>query len=492
MSVTDARTYAARRAASPALKVVVRNGDRQLAGHAAAVLERRSARAAATRSSSAGREYRVQRLHGPGAFAGQRIRVFTLGSRDADPGAVAPTNGRSSARSCSASSCSRSPAPCSSRARCSASSPRFLEAARKLAGGDFSAKVPTVGRDEFAALGEEFNKMSGELERRLAELAQERERVQYSMRRLGEAVASKLDRDALLEIVVRTAVDGVAADAGPRRASRGGDRVAAGARARGQHERPRGVRCESVEADALSSGSPREATVGEATRDRPPAARRRRAAARPSASSRSARCGRPFTQSERELFPYLAGQAARSMESVDLHETDRAQSITDDLTGLVQPPRASTTRSPARSSAPSASAADSGLVLIDLDNFKTINDTYGHPQGDVVLREVARVLRESSREIDYPARYGGEELALVLPGTDLEGAFNLAERVRERIGRSAIPRLDGAGALRVTASCGVAAVALRPAPTGAPLVQAADSALYEAKRSGKNKSVRAR
>ena len=95
-------------------------------------------------------------------------------------------------------------------------------------------------------------------------------------------------------------------------------------------------------------------------------------------------------------------------------------------------------------------------MLLDLDDFKAVNDTYGHQQGDLVLREVARVLRETSREIDEPARYGGEELAVVLPGTDLEGAYNLAERVRAGIEALALPLLDGEGTLRVTASFGVA------------------------------------
>ena len=130
-------------------------------------------------------------------------------------------------------------------------------------------------------------------------------------------------------------------------------------------------------------------------------------------------------------------------------------------------------------------------MLIDIDDFKRVNDTYGHPQGDVVLREVARVLRESSREVDHPARYGGEELAAVLPGTDLEGAFNRAERVREQIAELRIPRLDAGGTLSITASCGVAA-ARGQSTDGRSLVQAADTALYEAKRSGKNMSVRAR
>ena len=90
----------------------------------------------------------------------------------------------------------------------------FLQAARRLAGGDFTVEVPTHGHDEFAALGEEFNKMSRELAERLEELNQERARLQEAMRRIGETFAANLDREGLLEIVVKTAVDGVGADAG--------------------------------------------------------------------------------------------------------------------------------------------------------------------------------------------------------------------------------------------------------------------------------------
>jgi diguanylate cyclase (GGDEF)-like protein len=203
-----------------------------------------------------------------------------------------------------------------------------------------------------------------------------------------------------------------------------------------------------------------------------------------------ARTGRTFTRSERELFHYLAGQAGRSMENVDRHETVTRESLTDDLTGLSNR-RAFDDAIAGEVERAKRFGSTLGLVLLDLDDFKHVNDTYGHPQGDAVLREVARVLRDSSREIDHPARYGGEEFALVLPGTDLDGAVNLADRVRERIEALSIPRLDGAGAIRVTASCGVAAVPQTAADHGA-LVAAADQALYQAKRSGKNKSVHAR
>jgi diguanylate cyclase (GGDEF)-like protein len=129
--------------------------------------------------------------------------------------------------------------------------------------------------------------------------------------------------------------------------------------------------------------------------------------------------------------------------------------------------------------------------MLDIDHFKAVNDTYGHQQGDLVLREVARVLRESSREIDEPARYGGEELAVALPQTDLEGAYQFAERVRTALEALRIPRLDGAnGDLRVTASFGAAAIPGAGEDTGS-LIAAADAALYEAKRAGRNRTVRA-
>ena len=128
--------------------------------------------------------------------------------------------------------------------------------------------------------------------------------------------------------------------------------------------------------------------------------------------------------------------------------------------------------------------------MLDLDDFKEINDSYGHQQGDVVLRKVARVLREASREVDEPARYGGEELAVALPQTDLAGAYNLAERVREGIEALDIPTAEGKRPLKVTASFGVAALP-DSATSKDELIAAADAALYEAKHSGKNRTERA-
>ena len=91
---------------------------------------------------------------------------------------------------------------------------RFLQAARRLAGGDFSSPVQIQGNDEFAALGEEFNNMSSQLEHRLEELSQERGRLRVAMSRIGQTFASNLDRPALLELALKTAIDAVQARAG--------------------------------------------------------------------------------------------------------------------------------------------------------------------------------------------------------------------------------------------------------------------------------------
>ena len=108
-----------------------------------------------------------------------------------------------------------------------------------------------------------------------------------------------------------------------------------------------------------------------------------------------------------------------------------------------------------------------------------------------MLRDVARVLLDSSREIDEPARYGGEEMAIALPQTDLEGAYQFAERLRRRIEALEVPMLDGTGVVRVTASLGAAALPESAAADKDALVAAADAALYRAKRAGKNRVVRA-
>jgi two-component system cell cycle response regulator len=124
-------------------------------------------------------------------------------------------------------------------------------------------------------------------------------------------------------------------------------------------------------------------------------------------------------------------------------------------------------------------------ILLDLDHFKTVNDTYGHICGDQVLREAARRIAGCVRTYDTVGRYGGEEFLIIAPTTDGPGSLALAERIRQAVEQPAID--TDAGLVSVTASCGVASsCTANPIPVH-ELLKLADEALYRAKTAGRNR-----
>jgi len=125
------------------------------------------------------------------------------------------------------------------------------------------------------------------------------------------------------------------------------------------------------------------------------------------------------------------------------------------------------------------------LLMIDVDHFKVYNDTYGHPEGDIVLQDLARLLREVSRSSDTVARYGGEEFAVILPETDGVNAQKIGERLREQVERHAFRGQELMPGGTLTISIGVATHT--SAGSKDALLQAADTALYTAKREGRNR-----
>jgi diguanylate cyclase (GGDEF)-like protein len=125
------------------------------------------------------------------------------------------------------------------------------------------------------------------------------------------------------------------------------------------------------------------------------------------------------------------------------------------------------------------------VLMVDVDHFKVYNDTYGHPQGDIVLQDLARLLREMSRTSDTVARYGGEEFAIILPETDSVGAQKIGQRLREQVEGYPFPGKELMPGGTLTISIGVATHA--PAGSKDALLQAADTALYTAKREGRNR-----
>jgi two-component system cell cycle response regulator len=128
------------------------------------------------------------------------------------------------------------------------------------------------------------------------------------------------------------------------------------------------------------------------------------------------------------------------------------------------------------------------VLVIDIDYFKSINDTHGHDAGDDALREFAIRLRKSIRGIDLACRYGGEEFVVVMPETDMAVATMVAERLRRRIATDPFPIQQGTGTVDVTISVGIAALG-GAGDSAANVLKRADQALYRAKRDGRNRVV---
>lgn len=175
------------------------------------------------------------------------------------------------------------------------------------------------------------------------------------------------------------------------------------------------------------------------------------------------------------------GETSRKTQELQAELTEaRRLATTDPLTGLAN--RRSLDEALCTAL---ASRAPLALLLLDVDHFKAVNDTHGHPAGDVVLRHLAKSLAESVGEGSVAARFGGEEFAILLRQAALRDVMQIAERIRTRIGHSAIPIGPAGQRISVTASLGIALAT--PGEAAAHLIERADAALYEAKRTGRNR-----
>jgi diguanylate cyclase (GGDEF)-like protein len=192
-----------------------------------------------------------------------------------------------------------------------------------------------------------------------------------------------------------------------------------------------------------------------------------------------------FPPDRREMLGVIANQVAISLQNGRMVQALEEQATTDGLTGLVNH-RTFQERFSTMLGRADRHQMRVAFILTDIDHFKKINDTHGHPVGDQVLKRVSRILKASARKIDIVARYGGEEFALVLEGTDRAGARQLAERIRQEVG--AQTHDSAKGAFRATLSLGVA-VYPDDGRTKQELISNADQSLYAAKHNGRNRTV---
>lgn len=192
-----------------------------------------------------------------------------------------------------------------------------------------------------------------------------------------------------------------------------------------------------------------------------------------------------FNPHQIELLEVLGTQASISIANARLHAKIERMATTDGLTGLYNH-RHFHERLSGEIRRLDRFPEPLSLMLMDIDYFKKVNDTYGHPAGDKILHGVAGILKAALRSIDVPARYGGEEFAAILPGTDSKGAKNIAERLRKTVMDHPFS-VDGK-TVKVTVSIGISTASIS-SKNKEELIERADQALYHAKKNGRNRSV---
>lgn len=193
---------------------------------------------------------------------------------------------------------------------------------------------------------------------------------------------------------------------------------------------------------------------------------------------------KPISKDEIRMLTMLANQAGLAIENSQLYEKAVIRAHTDALSelwnhGYFQYILQSELEKSKATNTPLS------LIMVDIDNFKVYNDTFGHQAGDIVIKELASVLKSQSRKMDFTCRYGGEEFTIVLPATDKREAFMIAERLREDIERHIFSREEVLPNGKLTVSLGLSTFP-ENGKTPAELISHSDKALYEAKHRGKN------
>ncbi|MCA9635308.1 MAG: diguanylate cyclase [Myxococcales bacterium] len=193
-----------------------------------------------------------------------------------------------------------------------------------------------------------------------------------------------------------------------------------------------------------------------------------------------------FPREAREMLRVISYQVAVSLQNARMYSSMEERATTDGLTGLTNH-RAFQERFASLHALAERRGGKLAVILTDIDHFKKINDTYGHPVGDAVLKRVAAIFAGRARKVDIVARYGGEEFVLVLPDTDGKGAEVFANKLREEIGAQTMT--SDKGPFKITISMGIAEYPSDSA-SRSELIERADQSLYYCKKNGRNCVVR--
>ena len=373
------------------------------------------------------------------------------------------------------------------------------EAAARVAEGDLSTTIEVRSRDEVGRLAGAFNTMTEELRSYVGALEASRDELQAGIARVGATLAGTHDLDRILAVVLDAAMASTGARAGavlllsPDRSvlelSMG-----QGIADDGPLRLPLG---QGVAGHVAVTGRPLHGRTGSPhLRPAPGEPSGATVVAVPLTSSTTVigvlllldrQDGEEFDERDLATLGTFTSQATVAVDNVLLHRETSRLSVTDGLTGLwnyryFQLALAKEVERATRFERPLA------LLMLDLDHFKQVNDRYGHQRGDAVLVELAERIRGLVRDVDILARYGGEELVVVLPETDEAGAVQAAERIRRAVRDLPFGVSSGAPAqpaVAVTLSIGVAVFPLHgTGPT--ELHRAADAALYAAKHAGRD------
>lgn len=366
---------------------------------------------------------------------------------------------------------------------------RLMAGVRQLGAGDLTVRVPVMARDELGELATSFNGMAEDLERSLGEIRDKNAELQvvYS---ILEHVTKTINLKELKEIILQIMLDVFEADevlllskmsAQESREIlvkvRGASRLQRlGPAAAGTDELFEALPLEITE--CWSRGELTEPVV---TEDDRMGVIPVQVAERQTALLVIRREQR-FSHAEANLnmFRALAGHIGVALENARLYTL----AISDHLTGLFSR-RHFDSRIADAFSRPEQWGQNFGLIMLDLDHFKGINDRLGHLAGDEVLRQVGRALHGAIRFGDSAFRYGGEEFAVLLPETDFTTTWAVAERIRQGMEALRI-QVEGGRDITVTVSLGIAAYPCNGA-TAQALVAAADKALYQSKAEGRNR-----